>query len=174
MSLKLKNDHGINSGSNDGFDATITKSRFGNVEQRSEPSLIMTLEHDDGKKSDVAFNTGIGWEILNGGRSVKNPMRRGFMVYTVIACLMTRVLHDLDVHLYDRGSSTDADIWDGLKFHWKIEEIILGEGRKEGILGKITQLMPTKFLGGHENRDRKKELDQLIEACKSKRQDKHS
>ena len=44
----------------------------------------------------------------------------------------------------------EADVWIGLKSHWKIEAIDLTKALRNEKQGEIIHLIPTKFLGRYE------------------------
>jgi hypothetical protein len=52
----------------------------------------------------------------------------------------------MNVPLWDKGFPTQADIWNGLAFHWKREEISFGKGIMSDKGGKTTHLMPSDYL----------------------------
>ena len=138
----------------DDFDATIIKSWFGFEEENltgAEPSLIFTLEEKDGNILQVAFNTGIGWQIVEDGHRVEHSgFRKNFVSNSIIGCLIIRVIKGLGMRMAERGHPLESDIWIGLKFHWKMEEIDLVKALPDGKAGKIVHLMPTKYLGEYE------------------------
>lgn len=157
----------------DDFDATIIKSWFGFEKGRlnsTTPSLIFTLEEKNGDRHQVAFNAGIGWQIVEGGHRVEHSFRRNFVTNSTTGCLLTRVIKNLDMPMWERGNPTEADVWIGLKFHWKMETIDLVEALPNGKTRKPVHLMPTKFLGGYEfsTTTAEEELLQLLEPCKEK------
>ena len=136
----------------DDFDATIIKSWFGFEERNrstTTPSLIFTLKEKDGGMSQVAFNTGSGWQIVEDGRRVEHNIRKNFVVNSIMGHLVTRVIKNLEMRMWERGNPRDADVWMGLKFHWKMEEIDLSVPLPNEKPGKITHLMPTEFLRGY-------------------------
>jgi hypothetical protein len=52
----------------------------------------------------------------------------------------------MGIALWERGFPTEAEIWAGLAFHWKREEVSFGKGILEEKGGKTTHLMPTDYL----------------------------
>ena len=151
------------------FDAIISKSLFSIPRDSTSLSLIFTLEDKQIGSIQVVFDTGVGWQSFDGGRHIKHPFRHNFLAKSEVGCLIKRVVGDLDIHMYERGLPTYAEVWVGLIFHWKMEEIILEEKQLPGEkFGKIVHLMPDKFLGGHKNRDPFEELARLIKNIKTK------
>ena len=158
-------------GCRDDFDATIINSRFDFEKENVRngiPSLIFTLEHKDGVLSQVAYSTGNGWEIVNDGRRMEHKVRKNVVTSSIMGHLIGRIVKDLDLPMYERGNPTEADVWTGMKFHWKIEEIGLAIALPNERAGKIVHLMPTKYLGGYEfsNMTPEEELLQLFELIK--------
>ena len=158
-------------GCRDDFDATIIKSSFGFEKENIHndiPSLIFTLEDKDGVLSQVAYSTGSGWQIVDDGRRIEHKIRRNVVTGSIMGYLIGRIVKDLDLLMSERGNPTEADVWTGLKFHWKIEEIGLAISLPNERAGKIVHLMPTKYLGGYEfsNITPEEELLQLFELIK--------
>jgi len=150
---------------NDGFDTTIVKSWFKIAEERqdsNEIALSFVLENQDKDSVEVAFYIGPGWEVTEGGRYIKDPTRGHYLAKSEIGYLIARVVDDLDVHMHERGVPTDAEVWVGLRFHWKLEEVKF-ERPRFNEEGKIVRLMPVRFLDGHENGDAFEELAKIIQ-----------
>ena len=158
-------------GCRDDFDATIIKSSFGFEKENIHndiPSLIFTLEDKDGVLSQVVYSTGSGWKIVDDGCRIEHKVRRNVVTGSIMGYLIGRIVKDLDLLMSERGNPTEADVWTGLKFHWKIEEIGLAISPPNERAGKIVHLMPTKYLGGYEfsNITPEEELLQLFELIK--------
>jgi hypothetical protein len=158
-------------GCRDDFDATIIKSSFGFEKENIHndiPSLIFTLEDKDGVASQVAFNTGSGWQIVDDGRQIEHKFRKNVVRGSMFGFFQERVLVGLRVDMRGCGTPTEADTWTGLMFHWKIEEISPVVSLPNEKTGKIIHLMPTKYLGGLEfsNITVEEELLQLLELTK--------
>ena len=158
-------------GSHDVFDATIIKSHFGFEKGElpgANPSLIFTLEDKEGVISQVAFDTGSGWKIVDDGRRIEHQMRMNVVRGSMFGFFQERVLVGLKVNMRGRGKPTEADTWTGLMFHWKIEEICPVVSLPNEKTGKIIHLLPTKYLGGLEssNITPEEELLQLFELIK--------
>jgi hypothetical protein len=167
--MRTKDTAKYKTGLHDDFDATISKSRFRITDEsqdKSALSLSFTLEDKHIRPIEVAFDIGDGWQIIDDGHYVKHPLRRNFVARSEIGHLIMRVVKDLNVHMWERGVPTHADVWVGLKFHWKIEGVSLEKWLLGGEASKIVRLMPTKFLGGHENSNDTEELARLIRATK--------
>ena len=151
----------------DDFDATIVKSRFGFITEQNDntiPSLIFTVEENGSYPFEVGFRADNRWQIVDSGRRLEGPnVMTHFKAHSMMGCLMMRVFKDLNVQMSDRGGPTDANIWVGLQFHWKIKEIDLGKGYPGDKSEIVVHLMPVKFLGGHQNRDEDQEFRKLVE-----------
>ena len=142
-------------GCRDDFDATIIKSRFDFEKEhvRTEiPSLIFTLEDNDGVLSQVAYATGSAWKIVDDGRRIEHQVRKNVVRGTKLGFLQERVLQGLGLGLGmpERGKPTDAEVWTGLRFHWKMEQISWSIVLPNEKPVKVIHLMPTKYLGGYE------------------------
>jgi hypothetical protein len=157
----------------DNFDANIIKSRFGFKEgdiNKAVPSLILTLKGLDIDTFNVAFSTGNGWQIVDGGHRVEHSgNRKNFVNASTIGRLITRVTQRLGLRMWERGNPAEADVWIGLKFHWMLEEIDFVKELPEEISGKFIHLMPNEFLGGYEfsNVSPEEELLRLTKSLKT-------
>lgn len=144
-----KEDFELESGLPDDFDAVIARSWFGFKEEYQKgtvPLLLLDLEGEEIEPTNVAFSIGADWKITDGGHRVEHPKKKRFVMTSMIGRLIHRVAHEIGIELWERGFPTEADIWAGLAFHWKREEISFGPGILEEKGGKTTHLMPTDYL----------------------------
>jgi hypothetical protein len=142
-------------GSHDDFDGTIIKSHFGFEKEEltgTNASLIFTLEDKKGGISQVAFDTGNGWKVVDDGRKIEHKFRNNVVRGTMYGLFQERVLVGLRLDMRGHGTPKEADTWTGLMFHWKIEEISPIVSLPNEKTGNIIHLMPTKFLGGFESK----------------------
>jgi len=148
-SIATREDFELESGLPDDFDAVITKSWFGFKEEYQKgtvPLLLLDLEGPEIEPLNVAFSIGADWKITDGGRRVEHPKKKRFVRTSMIGNLMDRVVNKMGIPMWERGYPTEADIWTGLAFHWKREEITFGPGILEEKGGKTSHLMPTDYL----------------------------
>ncbi len=145
-----REDFELESGLPDDFDAVITRSWFGFKEEYQKgqvPLLLLDLEGEEIEPTNVAFSIGADWKIVDGGHRVEHPKgKKRFVMTSMIGRLIDRVVNQMDIEMWERGFPTEADIWTGLAFHWKREEITFGPGILEEKGGKTTHLMPTDYL----------------------------
>lgn len=145
-----KEDFELESGLPDDFDGAITRSWFGFKEEYQKgqvPLLLLDLEGEEIEPVNVAFSIGADWKITDGGHRVEHPKgKKRFVMTSMIGRLIDRVVNQMGIELWERGFPTEADIWTGLAFHWKREEITFGAGILEEKGGKTTHLMPTDYL----------------------------
>ena len=145
-----KEDYELESGLPDDFDAQIIESVFGFVAEYQEgkvPLLLLSLEGKDIEPQEVAFSIGADWKIIDNGRQVEHAKgKKRFVATSMIGRLINRVCNEMNVALWDKGFPTQADIWNGLAFHWKREEISFGKGIMSEKGGKTSHLMPSDYL----------------------------
>lgn len=144
-----REDFELESGLPDDFDAAIARSWFGYKEEYQKgqvPLLLLDLEGPEIEPVNVAFSIGADWKIVEGGKRVEHPKgKKRFVMTSMIGRLIDRVVREMGIEMWERGFPTDADIWTGLAFHWKREEISF-PGLLEEKGGKTTHLMPTDYL----------------------------
>jgi hypothetical protein len=88
------------------------------------------------------WSVGSGWIPSGDGKEMHHPARGNVVNSSRYGQLQTRVIKDLQVNMRELGVPTVAATWNGLGFHWMIEEhaTIKGKEPKQG-------LMPTIYLG---------------------------
>lgn len=96
------------------------------------------------------WSVGSGWSSSDDGASISHPTRKNVVISSRYGQLQHRVVKELDVEMEKYGKPVDAASWNGLGFHWMLEEhetLKIVEGgareRKQG-------LMPTSFVGLNE------------------------
>ena len=145
-----REDFELESGLPDDFDAVIAKGWFGfksEYQQGKVPLLLLDLEGPEVEPLNVAFSIGADWKIVDGGKRVEHPKgKKRFVRTAMIGHLIHRVVEQMGIPLWEKGFPTEADIWTGLAFHWKREDITYGAGILEDKGGKTTHLMPTDHL----------------------------
>jgi hypothetical protein len=83
---------------------------------------------------------------VKGGAEVEHSKRSRFVKTSMMGKLISRVVNELGVDMRNRGPAIRADVWKGLGFHMKREEIEYGSGILEYRGGKTTHLMPVAVL----------------------------
>jgi hypothetical protein len=146
---RTKDSWDTDSGLPDDFDFHITGASFG---YRSEymdgevPLLIWEGESPDEDIETIIWPCGSGWDVVKGGAEVEHPKRTRFVKTSMMGKLIGRVVGELGVDMRNRGPATKADVWKGLSFHMRREEIEYGSGILEERGGKTTHLMPVAVL----------------------------
>jgi hypothetical protein len=152
----------LESGLPNDVDATMWNSRFGTKDEyaqavkltANESSLagvaglmfITDLYNEDGELvGSQGWSVGGGWIPSDDGKSMHHPTRKNVVDTSRYGQLQKRTIKDLGVNMSQYGLPTHAPCWDGLNFHWMLEEHGTVEG-KEPKRG----LMPTIFNGRKE------------------------
>lgn len=150
-----KEDFELESGLPDDFDAQISSASFGFKPEYQDGKvslLLLELEGKEVEPTTVAFSIGADWKITDGGHKVEHSKgKKRFVATSMIGRLIDRVVNQMGVPMWERGFPTEAEIWTGLAFHWKREEVSFGKGILEDKGGKTTHLMPTDFLSDYSN-----------------------
>ena len=146
---QVKDSWDLDSGLPDDFDFHITGASFGYRQEYMDgevPLLIWEGESPDEDVESIIWPCGQGWEVVKGGAEVEHPKRNRFVKTSMMGKLISRVVNELGVDMRSRGQATKADVWKGLGFHLKREEIEYGSGILEDRGGKTTHLMPVAVL----------------------------
>ncbi|MDD4986470.1 MAG: hypothetical protein PHQ43_11960 [Dehalococcoidales bacterium] len=149
MADKERDSWDLDSGLPDDFDFHITGAAFGYRQEYMDgevPLLIWEGESPDEDVASIIWPCGQGWEVVKGGAEVQHPKRNRFVKTSMMGKLISRVVSELGVDMRNRGPATKADVWKGLGFHLKREEIEYGSGILEDRGGKTTHLMPVAVL----------------------------
>ena len=149
MAEQLKDSWSLDSGLPDDFDFHITGAAFGYRQEYMDgevPLLIWEGESPDEDVESIIWPCGQGWEVVKGGAEVEHPKRNRFVKTSMMGKLISRVVNELGVDMRSRGPATRAEVWKGLGFHMKREEIEYGSGILEDRGGKTTHLMPVAML----------------------------
>jgi len=146
---QVKDSWDLDSGLPDDFDFHITGASFGYRQEYMDgevPLLIWEGESPDEDVESIIWPCGQGWEVVKGGAEVQHPKRNRFVKTSMMGKLISRVVSELGVDMRGRGPATKAEVWKGLGFHLKREEIEYGSGILEDRGGKTTHLMPVAVL----------------------------
>jgi hypothetical protein len=146
---QVKDSWDLDSGLPDDFDFHITGASFGYRQEYMDgevPLLIWEGESPDEDVESIIWPCGQGWEVVKGGAEVQHPKRNRFVKTSMMGKLISRVVSELGVDMRSRGPATKAEVWKGLGFHLKREEIEYGSGILEDRGGKTTHLMPVAVL----------------------------
>lgn len=141
------------------FDGWITNPRFGTKDEYLQKVQLTTptvgaglmfladLVNKDGEfEATQGYSVGTGWIPSDDGLSISHPKRSNVVKNSVYGGLQIRVTKELDVKMDSRGLPTEAKSWDGLGFHWMLEEHPVVT-RGEGEAPRTAQgLMPTQVL----------------------------
>ena len=149
MAEQVKDSWDLDSGLPDDFDFHITGVTFGYRQEYMDgevPLLIWEGESPDEDIESIIWPCGQGWEVVKGGAEVQHPKRNRFVKTSMMGKLISRVVNELGVDMRNRGPATKAEVWKGLGFHLKREEIEYGSGILEDRGGKTTHLMPVAVL----------------------------
>ena len=133
----------------DDFDFYITGASFGYRQEYMDGAVSLLIwegESPDEDIESIIWPCGQGWEVVKGGAEVEHPKRSRFVKTSMIGKLIGRVVGELNVDMRSRGPATRADVWKGLGFHMRREEIEYGSGILEDRGGKTTHLMPVAVL----------------------------
>lgn len=149
MSEQAKDSWDLDSGLPDDFDFHITGASFGYRSEYMDGEVALLIwegESPDEDVDSIIWPCGSGWEVVKGGAEVEHPKRTRFVKTSMMGKLIDRVVNQLGVDMRNRGSATRADVWKGLGFHMRREEIEYGSGILEDRGGKTTHLMPVAVL----------------------------
>jgi hypothetical protein len=149
MPEQAKDSWDLDSGLPDDFDFHITGASFGYRGEYMDGEVALLIwegESPDEDVDSIIWPCGSGWEVVKGGAEVEHPKRTRFVKTSMMGKLIDRVVNQLGVDMRNRGPATRADVWKGLGFHMKREEIEYGSGILEDRGGKTTHLMPVAVL----------------------------
>ncbi len=141
------------------FDAWITNARFGYKDeylqkvQVTAPTVgaglmfLVDLVNKDGElEATQGYSVGTGWIPSDDGLEISHPKRQNVVKNSLYGGLQVRVTKDLGVKMDSRGIPTQAKSWNGLGFHWMLEEHAVVT-RGEGDTPRTAQgIMPTEVL----------------------------
>jgi len=130
-------------GTKDEYKLAVTATGPGEGEGVAGLQFITDLYDENGELiGSQGWSVGSGWIPSDDGRSMHHPTRKNVVSSSRYGQLQSRVMKDLEVDMYQHGMPTEAASWDGLGFHWLLEEheTIRGKEPKPG-------LMPVIFLG---------------------------
>ena len=150
----------LESGLPNDVDGWMFNSRFGTKDEYAQavmaggetegvPGLmfITDLFNNDGEMiGSQGWSVGSGWIPSDDGKSMRHPTRANVVDTSRYGQLQKRVMVGLKVDMNQYGKPTMASSWDGLGFHWLLEEhsTIEGKDPKRG-------LMPGLFLNRKES-----------------------
>lgn len=112
--------------------------------------LCDLLSLDGETIGQAGWTVGSGWKVSDDGLSISHPTRKNVVISSRYGQLQYRVVKELGVDMDKYGKPVDAASWNGLGFHWMMEEHdtlkVLADGKRE----KKQGAMPTVFLGLNE------------------------
>lgn len=154
---EMRDPWALESGLPNDVDAWMWNCRFGTKDQYVEavtvvegqpiggvPGLMFIVDLCDDKGEllgSQGWSVGSGWVPSEDGKSIHHPARLNVVDNSRYGQLQKRVLKELGVDMRKQGVPTNAGCWNGMGFHWMMEEhpTIKGQELKRG-------LMPTIFI----------------------------
>lgn len=156
-------------GLKDDFDGTIMDTTmFVKVEGQQNMAFQLQVRADDGEEVEQRYGVGGEWMTYDGGKTVEHPKGHnrqfnGQTAYSqlIVNALMTeaRELFYAANRNHDNRGPQYAEVWHGLRFHFKIVEVdgqqrieVSDEagnktGEFEWVARKQNRMFPTAFLG---------------------------
>lgn len=156
-------------GLKDDFDGTIRDTTmFVKIEGQQNMAFQLQVRADDGEEVEQRYGVGGEWMTYDGGKTVEHPKGHnrqfnGQTAYSqlIVNALMTeaRELFYAANRNHDNRGPQYAEVWHGLRFHFKIVEVdgqqrveVSDEagnktGEFEWVARKQTRMFPTAFLG---------------------------
>lgn len=136
------------------IDAWIVNPKFGYKDEYAQvvqasggegAMFIADLVDNNGElMGSQGYSIGTGWIISEDGLEISHPKRKNVVGATLYGQLQNRVRKELDIKMEEFGLPTQAKAWDGLGFHWMLQEhSTVGGTPKQG-------LMPVEFLNRKE------------------------
>lgn len=102
--------------------------------------LVDLVDENGALVGSQGYSVGTGWAASEDGSEITHPKRKNVVGSSRYGELQQRVVKQLKVDMEARGKPTQAKAWEGLGFHWMLEEHpVVGGGTKQGV-------MPTEFL----------------------------
>lgn len=156
-----KSDWDLESGLPNDVDAFMSNCKFGTREEYmkqiaetgSEGEGLMFLcdlvDASGELLGQQGWTVGSGWKTEDNGASLVHPTRKNVVISSRYGQLQHRVVKELAIDMGQYGKPTVAASWNGLGFHWMLEEhetLKQVEGGRE----KKPGLMPTAFVSLNE------------------------
>lgn len=132
-------------------DAWIANPKFGYKDEYAQAvqatgaegglMFMFDLVAQDGELvGSQGYSVGTGWIPSEDGAEITHPKRKNVVGNSMYGQLQNRTVKDMGVDMPARGLPTQAKSWDGLGFHWMLEDHLTVKGdKKQG-------LMPVEFL----------------------------
>jgi len=149
---KKKSTWDLESGLPNDVDGWIANPRFGTRDEYAEAvratgagevgiQFLFDIVGEDGEVvGNQGYSIGTGWIPSDDGLTITHAKRKNVVASSRYGQLQHRVVKVLGMDMEARGLPTDAKVWDGLGFHWMLEDMTT-------VSGKTTQVpMPTEFL----------------------------
>jgi len=158
---EIKSAWELESGLPNDVDAYMSNCRFGTkdeymkqiVDTGGETSGLMFLcdlvDEAGELLGQQGWTVGSGWKTEDDGVSIAHPVRKNVVISSRYGQLQYRVVKELSVEMDKYGKPLVAASWNGMGFHWMLEEhetLKQVEGGRE----KKQGLMPTAFVGLNE------------------------
>ncbi len=141
------------------FDGWITNPRFGTKEeyiqkvQVTAPTVgaglmfLVDLVNKEGEfEATQGWSVGTGWIPSDDGLEISHPKRNNVVKNSLYGSLQVRVTKDLGVKMDDLGLPTQAKSWEGLGFHFMLEDHAVVSRGADDAPRTAQGLMPTEVL----------------------------
>jgi len=133
------------------IDAWISNPRFGQKDEYAKKVqasgggdgnmfLVDLIDESGELVGTQGYSVGSGWIVSDDGKEISHPKRKNVVGSSLYGQLQNKVRRELGVAMEERGLPTQAKSWDGLGFHWLLEE----HDTVGGVKGR--GLMPVEFL----------------------------
>jgi hypothetical protein len=110
--------------------------------------FLFDLVDENGEiMGNQGYTVGSGWDTEDDGASIVHPTRKNVVASSRYGQLQHRTVKELEVDMRQYGIPTVAATWEGLGFHWMLEEHTTLKQLEGGEFEKKQGLMPTEFIG---------------------------
>ncbi len=153
----------LESGLPNDVDAYMANCKFGTKDQYEQQIVagggsigmslmfMFDLVSEDGELlGNAGFSIGSGWQTEDDGETVVHATRKNVVMSTRYGALQSRCVKELGINMREYGIPTVAKTWEGLGFHWMLEEHQTLKKLEDGSYEMKQGLMPTTFIGVNE------------------------
>lgn len=128
-------------GTKDEYKQAVVATSPGEGEGVAGLMFIVDLYSGEGEMiGSQGWSVGSGWIPSEDGLSMHHPTRKNVVDSSRYGQLQLRVMKELGVDMNQYGTPTVASSWDGLGFHWMLEEhpTVRGKEPKTGLMPSIS------------------------------------
>ncbi len=160
VSIEEKDPWELESGLPNDVDAFMANCRFGFREEYKAQVVISGGEEGAGMLfltdlvdangeilGSQGWSVGSGFRTDDGGATLVHPVRKNVVSTSRYGQLQHRVGKELGINMKQYGLPLIAATWNGLGFHWMLEEHETLKKMQDGAREKKQGLMPTSFVG---------------------------